>query len=174
MKNKKRDGLVGGLILIGIGVLALLAQTVDFISWEAFGIYFVLMLGLVFIVWGLLSREAGLIIPGGILSGIGAGIAVLVNGWVPAGWEDGGVFLILFGLGWLLITVLTAVFTPEPQWWALIPGGIIGFVGLAVLFGGVFMKALAAVSVLWPLALIVLGLFVLWGARRPKDKTLEE
>jgi hypothetical protein len=174
MKENKRDGLVGGLILIGIGVIALLSQFVDFISWESFGVYFLLLLGGVFLLWGIVSREVGPFIPGGILSGLGLGTVMLVNNWVPAGVDDGGVFLVVFGLGWFLIVLLTAVFTNQTQWWALIPGGIIGFVGLAILFGGVFMKTLTAVSFLWPVVLIIVGVYVLWKARQPTEKTLEE
>ena len=99
MKNKKQDGLVGGLILISIGVIALLGQVVDFTVWENFGVSFVLLLGLVFLAWGIFSREAGPMIPGGILSGIGLGIVLLVNNLVPAGIEEGGIFLIVFGSG---------------------------------------------------------------------------
>lgn len=170
MKENKREGLVGGLILIGIGVIALLAQFVDFISWESFGVYFLLLLGGVFLLWGILSRQAGPIIPGGILSGIGLGTVMLVNEWIPAGMEDGGVFLVVFGLGWFLITLLTAVFTHDTQWWALIPGSIIAFVGLSILFGGVFMKTLETASTLWPVILIIAGGFILWKASRPKEK----
>jgi len=170
MKENKRDGLVGGLILIGIGVIALLAQFVDFISWESFGVYFLLLLGCAFLIWGIFSREAGPMIPGGILSGLGLGTVMLVNGWTPAGLDEGVVFLVVFGLGWFLITLLTAVFTNQTQWWALIPGGIIGFVGLSILFGGVFMKTLETVSMLWPVILIIAGGFILWKASRPKEK----
>ena len=174
MKSKKHEGLVGGLILIGIGMIALLSQFFDFISWESFGIYFVLLLGLVFYIWGIVAREPGVMIPGGILSGIGLGIAVLVNDLVPAGIEDGGVFLVVFSLGWASITVMSAIFSDETQWWALIPGGIIGFVGLAVMFGGIFMNTLEAVSVFWPVILIIVGLSVIWKARKSKEKSPED
>ena len=174
MKDKKHEGLAGGLILISIGVIALLVQVVDFIPWENFGVSFVLLLGLIFLAWGILSREAGLMIPGGILSGIGLGIVLLVNNLVPAGIEKGGIFLIVFALGWVLIALLSALLTNDPQWWALIPGGIIGFVGLAVSFGGFFINVLATVSQFWPVILIAIGLYILWQARKPKEKTLEK
>ena len=170
MKNKKHEGLVGGLILIGIGMIALLSQFVDFISWESFGIYFVLLLGLVFYVWGIAAREPGLMIPGGILTGIGVGIVLLVNDMVPADLNEGGLFLLVFSLGWASITLMSAVFSDETQWWALIPGGIIGFVGLAVLFEGIFMNVLEAAAYLWPVILIVVGLSIIWKARKPKEK----
>ena len=112
-------------------------------------------------------------IPGGILSSLGLGTVMLVNGWTPAGMDEGGVFLVVFGLGWFLITLLTAVFTKQTQWWALIPGSIIAFVGLSILFGGIFMKTLTAVSALWPVILIIVGVYVLWKARSQKEKTLE-
>ena len=115
MKSKKNEGLIGGLILIGIGIIALLSQFVDFISWETFGIYIVLILGVVFYLWGIVFREVGFMIPGGILSGIGVGIVALVNDWIPAGLEDGGFFLVIFALGWFSITLMTAVFTSETQ-----------------------------------------------------------
>ena len=145
-----------------------------FISWESFGIYFVLLLGLVFLAWGILKHEAGFLIPGGILSGIGVGIVLLVNGLVPNGLNEGGVFLVAFSLGWASITVLSAIFTDETQWWALIPGGIIGFVGLAVLFEGIFMNVLEAAAYLWPVILIVVGLSIIWKARKPKEKSPED
>lgn len=174
MKNKKHDGFVGGLILISIGVIALLAQVADFAEWENFGISFVLLLGLAFLAWGIISRQVGPMIPGGILSGIGLGIVLLVNNFVPVGIEDGGIFLIVFGLGWALITILSVLFTNDPQWWPLIPGGIIGFVGLAVSFGGLFMNVLVAAAQFWPVVLIAIGLYVLWSARKPKEKSLKD
>jgi len=174
MKNKKNEGLTGGVILIGIGLIALLSQFVDFISWESFGIYIVLLLGLVFLTWGILKREAGVLIPGGILSGIGVGIVLLVNDLVPNGLNEGGVFLIVFSFGWASITLLSAIFTDETQWWALIPGGIIGFVGLAVMFEGIFMNVLEAAAYLWPVVLIIVGLSIIWKARKPKEKSPED
>ena len=174
MKNKKQDGLVGGFILISIGVVALLGQVVDFAAWENVGVSFVLLLGLIFLAWGIFSRQAGPMIPGGIISGIGLGIILLANNLVPTGIEEGGIFLMAFALGWGLITLLSALLTNDPQWWPLIPGGIIGFIGLAVSFGGVFMNLLTVAAQLWPVILIVVGVYVLWSARKPKEKSLKE
>lgn len=174
MKNKKSDGLIGGVILIGIGLVALLSQFVDFVSWQNVGIYLLLLLGLVFYAWGIVSREAGVMIPGGILSGIGLGVIAMMSGLLPAGVNEAGVFMVVFGFGWASITLLTAVFTDETQWWALIPGGIIAFVGLALLFGGAFMNILEGFSSLWPLILIIVGLSVIWKARKTKEKSPED
>ena len=74
-----RNALIGGLILIFGGALAFVGQ----IAPDSWGLGFALLvllgLGASFILAGLLTREAGWFIPGGILTGIGAGIA-LVDG----------------------------------------------------------------------------------------------
>lgn len=168
--EKRENGWIGGLVLIAIGVLALFGQLLPESITSNWGLYIVSALGLIFIIWGIAARSDGLMIPGGILSGIGLGI-VLVEGvrW-PTNVDEGGVFMLAFAAGWALIVLLTAVFTPRTHWWPLIPGGIMAFIGVAVLFGGLFMRALELVGTLWPIALIVLGLFVLYQARRTQEK----
>ena len=171
MKNRRKD-LVGGVILLVIGVVALLNQFVEF-NWGNLGLLFLPALGGLFLVWGILTREGGLIIPGGIISGIGWGAYAIAGPFqMWQGDNEGGVFLIIFGLGFGLITLLTAVFTDETHWWALIPGGIIAFVGVAVLFGGVLLTALELVGTWWPLILIALGIYVLWQGSKNKDEKL--
>jgi hypothetical protein len=172
METQKKD-FTGGLILIAIGLIALIAQFVTFDLPENIGLLIVPGLGALFLAWGILTHNAGLMIPGGILSGVGWGIYAISGPFaIWQGDNEGGVFLIFLGLGFGLITLATAVFTKETHWWALIPGGIIAFVGTAVLFGGALLTALAWVGKLWPLALILLGISILWGAK--KDKISKE
>ena len=167
--NEKRNNLIGGLILVSIGLLALAGQFFEFTGAGNLPLYFMAGLGAIFLLWGILSREAGLIIPGGIISGIGWGI-VLVAGNAPTGMDEGGLFLLAFATGWVAITLLTAVFTEETHWWALIPGGIIGLTGLGVMYGGMFMNLLELLGQIWPVFLIILGVAVLFGTRRNKEK----
>jgi predicted membrane protein len=68
---------------------------------------------------------------------------------------------------------MSIIFTHDKHWWALIPGSIIGLVGLSVLFGGVFMNILEWFGYLWPIALIAAGLFILWRIRHPKEEKSE-
>ncbi|MFN2164310.1 MAG: hypothetical protein ACK2UN_19750, partial [Candidatus Promineifilaceae bacterium] len=77
--NNRRGQWVGGLFLIGLGLLFLLNQFTDLPGLENVAIYFVLVLGIIFLAWGVLSREAGLMVPGGILTGIGLGIALVAG-----------------------------------------------------------------------------------------------
>ena len=168
MERKINGGLIGGLVLLLGGILALIGQFVPDAWGEFFGTFLLLGLGLVFMAAGIISREAGWFIPGGILTGLGGGVALISGSWaarLPG--DEGGWFMLTFAAGWLLIPIMTAIFAEETHWWALIPGGIIGLVGAAVLFGGVFTDALEWVGRLWPLALIVAGALLLWKARRP-------
>jgi hypothetical protein len=159
--KEKRNEWIGGVILIGLGLFFLVNQFVSF-NWDQLGVYFLPALGLLFLLAGIFTRQAGPIIPGGILSGIGWG-AVLVNGpFADTGDTAGGIFMLAFALGWALIVVLTAVFTPKPHWWPLIPGGIMAVIGAGLLFGGVFMQGLTLLGQIWPVFLILLGLYVLF------------
>jgi hypothetical protein len=154
-----RGKRVAGVGLIAIGLLILVAQ---FIRSDWLGLLFLPALGLVFLVWGSVARSVGLLIPGGILSGIGLGV-FLIEKAIP-GLEDvgmGGVFFLSFGLGWGLITLLSAIFTDEVHWWPLIPGGILALIGGMLLVGGVALEVLDLIGRWWPLSLVGLGFWLL-------------
>lgn len=175
MERKINGGLIGGLILILGGILALIGQFVPDTWGELFGTYLLLVLGLIFVGAGILTREEGWFIPGGILTGLGAGIALVASPWsarLPG--DEGGWFLILFAAGFALITVMTVIFGDETHWWALIPAAIIGLLGAAVTFGGVFWTSMEWVGKLWPLVLIIIGGSLLWKARRSNLKEPEK
>ena len=175
-----RNALIGGLILIFGGALAFVGQ----IAPDSWGLGFALLvllgLGASFILAGLLTREAGWFIPGGILSGIGAGIALVyvpLARLIPAGLlpgDEGGLFMLAFAGGWFLITVLTALFADETHWWPLIPGGIMLLIGLAAGFGSIFGSLLNLLGNLWPIALIAAGLYVLYQARRGQKQPADD
>ncbi len=155
----RREALVGGPLLIAIGLLVLLAQNVQA---EALGLLFLPALGGLFLVAGIVGQQAGFIIPGGILAGIGVGAVLIQESSVPlSGTAQGGMFLLAFAGGWFLITVLTAAFTCHTQWWALIPGTIMALIGGALLLGGAALNILEFAGRWWPLILVALGLSVI-------------
>ena len=159
--NHPRNGqIVAGIILVLFGLATLLQR------WLDIGNYVVLMLGLGMLVWGSVSHKTGLIIPGGVLSGIGLGILAMQGPWRFPVAEQNGIFLLCFALGWFLITLLTAVFT-STQWWALIPGGIMALIGGSILVTNGAIRWLD-LNLVYAVVLIVIGLVLLVFRGRPK------
>ncbi len=156
--RNKRGGLVAGLILIVIGAALLVQQYITFMGLVP------MLLGAGFLISGILTRKKGLIIPGGIVGGVGLAITVveqhLFNLGQPA---EGGLFLLVFSTGWFAITLFTALFTSRTEWWALIPGGVMALVGSLVIMGDAGEWALKLLGQFWPLALILAGALILIG-----------
>jgi hypothetical protein len=156
-------GLGGGIGLVLIGAALLLNQ------WMDIGSYLVLLVGAGFLVWGALSRIGGLIIPGGVLTGIGLGILVYEERWnIPVA-NPNGLFLICFALGWFLIPLLTGLFTRRTQWWATVPGGIMAILGAAVLWRGDPRIWQDYSGCIVSLVLIVLGVYLIVRRDRAKN-----
>ena len=162
--NNKTDNVTGGLILIAIGALVLFFKNVEVILPEIADILFLPTLGALFITAALISRKVGLLIPGGILLGIGSAAFLNEN---PLGWfflndiNDGATFFFCFAAGWLTIPFFSTFISREIQWWALIPAGIMALIGGAVGFGGLFLTVLELLGNGWPVILIAVGLWSL-------------
>lgn len=145
--------LVAGaiLILVGLGLLGLQ------LTQGAGESLFLLFLGGVFLA-GYFSRRAyGLLIPAGILLGLGVGSVLQAAFPALEGLNSLGL-----GLGFLSIFALDWVMTRQERWWPMIPGGILVLVGLADMNEG--LASLLRVG--WPFILILIGLFLLLSARR--------
>src|SRR5687768_1098889 len=144
-----------GLGMVAIGLVLLVGQITNS---ESVGVLIMPALALIFIAWGIATREVGFLIPGGILTGVGLGTLSMVYDWpfgTLAGDTEAGVFLLIFAGGWASITLLSALFTERVHWWPLIPGGIMALIGSALIVGGSAKEALSLIGYLWPLALIV-------------------
>ena len=108
-KGRWRDRWIAGIALVAIGALVLIVQ---FAESEVLGLLLLSGLGLIFLIWGCLVRSVGLLISGGVLSGIGLG-AYLIAGPLSHLDGEGGVFLLSFAAGWALITLLSALICRE-------------------------------------------------------------
>lgn len=158
--GESRNRIVGGIALIILGLIALAAQFIDI--GETAGLLIVPVLGIIFLLWGLLTRQSGLLIPGGILSGIGLGILLITGPYELANEEiQGGAFMLAFATGWFLIPILATIFTGDSHWWALIPGGIMALIGGGLLFGGAALTVLEYAGKLWPVVLILGGIYLI-------------
>jgi hypothetical protein len=168
-QESRQSNIGAGLVLVGIGLVVFLANRLEL------GGFLFPLLGGGFLLWGILDRSAGPLIPGGILNGIGLGIALKSQfGQFMSEDHTGGLFLLGFAAGWFSITLLSIIFTDDPQWWPLIPGGIMAVIGGAVALGGVWLDLLSlimsGVGAVWPLGLIALGVFLLWRQRAAREE----
>jgi len=154
---KRHGGVIGGAILISIGLFALLEQLVP-IEW---GLYFLPVLALIFLLAGFLERRPGLLIPGGILAGIGAG-AILVQSPLFALSEParGGLFLLAFAAGWALITAASFL-VGKLMLWPLIPAAVMAFFGAALFAGSLGLQLMIAFGYIWPVILIAIGAYLI-------------
>lgn len=170
--RSKRGSMVIGAILVTIGILNLLATLLR----PEIEMYLVLAVGVVFLVAGLAAHSRGLLIPGGIVSGVGAGIIVLEQfGSMLSENGKGGLFLLIFSLGWLLISLLSLVIPEEDgtrcfMWWPLIPGGILAAIGGMILQGETGLKILGVIGQGWPVVLIGIGLYLLLRRKELKEE----
>jgi hypothetical protein len=154
-----RDRIVFAIVLIVIGVIGLVDQvwkpTTDVGGWV------VALIGLGFLGAYVYTRQFGYLVPGGIMTGLGAGIVVsqMVTWSTPDG--EGGAVVLGLGLGFLAIWVIGALMRTTPNhWWPVIPGGILVIVGSALLIGGTAIDALDY----WGIGVVAVGLLILWRA----------
>ena len=143
-----RGRQIAGVVLVGVGV-ALLIVTLTGVGGELI----VLLGGLAFLASHLATRSYGLLVPGGILTGIGASMLL-----------DSLSFNLGLGAGFVLI-VLVQLATGAPRdagwWWPLIPGGIL------TALGGASLLDEPTTRLVLPGVLIVLGLVALLTSRAP-------
>ena len=144
-------GWLPGVILIVIGMTLLAVQ---WLHLDADVI--VLVIGLVFAGAYAATRRYGLLIPAGILTGLGAGILL----------EDLGLtrepVVLGLGLGFVAIyavDLLTTGSRDRARWWPLVPGAILVVIAGA---GGAFgNEGARAIEQGWPVILIAIGAWLL-------------
>ena len=79
--------------------------------------------GIVFLLWGIITRKFGLVIPGSILTGLGIGEFLALSQFFGFNtYLRIGFFLTVFASGWLLLFIISLVLARRPAWWSLIPG----------------------------------------------------
>jgi hypothetical protein len=139
-----------GALLIGLGIF-LLVVTQTGVGGEAVP----LAIGVAFLIAYATTRTYGLLVPGGILCGLGVGIVVATGG----GPDSAPVLGLDLGfISIYLISLLTR--DAARHWWPLIPGGVLTLAGLSA------MPATAdLVPFIVPAGLILAGLALLLDFR---------
>ena len=157
---QRRDQWVGGAVLIAIGAGLLLGQLVE--DAEQF---ILLGIGLTLLVLFAVSRNPGALIGGGIVTGLGAGVLVAAN---TEGDIAGAAVMFGLGLGFIGVWLVGQLMRiKETTIWPLIPGAILVVLGFVVLAGS---ETAQAFELLWPVALIAIGVVVLVAAMRGRGK----
>ena len=113
------------------------------------------------------SYRLFLAIGGSLIAGFVLPI-VLALGPAAGGGESRmtGSALLGWGIGWALIALLSVRFTSQPQRWALVPAGILGVTGLALVVlapGAAVMDVLAWI---WPVPVMALAAWLIVRVRR--------
>ncbi len=150
--------LVPGGILGALGICLLFSP----LRWVDFVLYLALGIGLPLLLWGLINRLIGLVIPGCLLLGIGPGVYLAWR--MPAagnGLTQTGIMLVWFAFGWMMISVSARRITPKSVWWPLIPGGILAMVGTGLYIGGDPTHAIGFIGNTGSIALMIFGLYLL-------------
>jgi hypothetical protein len=151
--------LVPGLLLIGLGIYLGIVQLTG-VGAEAI----VAVIGVAFVVSYALTRTYGFLVPGAIMTGLGLGIL-----WETEVSGGGGAVVIGLGVGFLAIYVVDAIVRrSEALWWPLIPGGILAMIG--VLIRTDQTRLMEYTSLVWPLALIAVGITLVIVQARTRQK----
>lgn len=149
------SGWLPGVILIAVGLTLFAVQLLNLD-----GDVIVLVIGLVFAIAFGATRRYGLLIPAGIMTGLGTGILL----------ENFGVMgePVVLGLGLGFLAIYAADFLSSGarapgRWWPLIPGAILTIIAAAESTFG--EEGARLVTQGWPVLLIVAGAWLLLRGR---------
>ncbi|MBV9354986.1 MAG: hypothetical protein JO023_05610 [Chloroflexi bacterium] len=158
--SRRRRGLALPIVLITFGCVLLL---MNLLPPQARTAALLLGLGVGFLLARLLSGAYGLAVPAGVLLGLGAFSGVEALRPIES---RGGVFFLCLGLGFASIYVIGA--RPHALW-PLLPAALL--IVVALLFFGLSVAAALApwawLVNIWPLLLVVLGLWLMLRDRLP-------
>lgn len=163
-KGRNTGALVGGALLVLFGLLALLTQLFSgFDFWGTFWPFLIMGIGVMFFV-GMLAggrSVAGLAIPGAIITVIGLMLFIqnLTGHWESwaYGWT---VILMAVGLGIYIMGLYAGNESQRVSGWRLIKVGLVLFIIFGAFFEMIF-NSFGFSNILFPVALILLGLYLL-------------
>ena len=140
--------LIPGLMLIGMGITALLPDSLEKLG----GAVFMGMFALAFwLIYAMDRDQWWAIIPGGVLATLGVVSALSFDQWITGGVFFGGLALTFF-----LVAVL-----PKPQGvmtWAFIPSAVLFFMAM----GMITFKMQDIMMYVWPAILLIGGGYLIF------------
>jgi len=158
-QHRDNAAVTFGAVLVVVGAVLLGARFNDVVAAGGPALW----IGLGFLTWWAFSGSYGLLVPAGVLTGLGVGLML-----DHAEFYGNPVALGL-GVGFLAIYALDALRRQRSSsWWPLVPGAVLVVVGLLQNTSG--WDSLGELG--WPLFLIVIGIIIIGGAlsrRAPRD-----
>jgi len=154
MDKQRKSQVVSGVTLIGIGLLLFWLNSVEEIADSV--LFFVI--GSLFLGAYLYSKNYGLLIPGCLLLGLGAGTLLERMNRLDEPWQIG------LGAGFVAIFVISLLYEKRAHWWPLIPGSILLLSAFAL--GEDLMRFLFSGG--WPLVLVAIGVLIVLGSFRKR------
>lgn len=148
-----------GLMLVVAGVLLLIDLRLK-TQWLTISIPAIL--GLILLVYGLVSSEKGWLISGSLVTGTGLGLFFALQQLreLPLV-EKFGYLTMFFAISWLTIFLILKIVFQNTAWWALICFAIFGGTAYALLFSPrTFLDF--ELNIIVPLGMV----FLVWGLRR--------
>ena len=124
------------------------------------GLYIVLALGLVFLAAFAFTRAYGFLVPGGILAGLGIGVAL--TPYVSQGMMSGALVVGALAVGFATVGILV-MHLEDAHPWPFIPAAILGTVSLFMAIGQ--PDALRWLSIVVAVAMIVGGSWLMLRRR---------
>ncbi len=158
--------IIPGMTLIGIGAIIFLSSTPLEGDWVPAVLFGAISLAFLIVYLTHPAENWWALIPTGVLASLGVPF-LLPGGFSP------GVFMFGMGVTFALVYVQGLVRGLHKEfWWALIPAAVLGLIGV-FLYADQF-EAFAQVFSLWPLALILIGVIILFGAFRGRRQIEED
>lgn len=151
--KQRRDNaaVTFGAVLVVVGAVLLGGQVNDVVAAAGPALW----LGLGFLTWWAFSGNYGLLVPAGVLTGLGVGLMLAEVGFY------GNPVALGLGVGFLAIYALDALRRRRASsWWPLVPGAVLVLAGLLQNTSG--WDSLGELG--WPLLLIVVGIIIIGGA----------
>lgn len=121
LRREQKITLFIGAFFVAVGVLLIsfivTGGNADFATWIP------LATGILFCIAGAFIHEPSLFVPAGFLLGAGLGLVlVMTAALTQSDSEKAALFLLCFSGGWLIVPVMTRLFSPRTIVWPAIPG----------------------------------------------------